>query len=145
MVINCNAIVFLLNYNRITVLFSRWAIIKSMATIAYLARRFVYRITEFFRHWYVKSVRIYLNFVINIFQAVDRYFAWKVTLHFIFHPLYGDYTIVGYTLGFIFRVLRLTVALIVYAVMFFIAVVLYAIWVIIPPYLILRPFIGYLF
>ncbi|MEK7542747.1 MAG: hypothetical protein AAB503_00365 [Patescibacteria group bacterium] len=116
-----------------------------MTAISYIANRFIYRIIEFFRHWYIKSVRIYLNFVINIFQAVDRYFAWKVTLHFIFHPLYGDYTIIGYALGFIFRILRLIVALIIYAVMFFIAVILYAIWVIIPPYLILRPFINYLF
>ncbi|MDO8557099.1 MAG: hypothetical protein Q7R98_01405 [Candidatus Jorgensenbacteria bacterium] len=115
-----------------------------MLTLTYLGQRSLYRIAEFFRHWYVKSVRIYSNFIIDMLQALDRHFAWKVTARFLFHPLYGDYTITGYVLGFIFRFFRLIIASVVYAVVFVFAVFCYLVWIAIPPYLLLRPFLGYL-
>lgn len=115
-----------------------------MTTVWYLAARSVYRVGEFFRHWYVKSVRIYSNFVMDTLQALDRRFAWKVTARFLFHPLYGDYTVIGYIFGFVFRVLRLAAASLVYAVVFVLAILCYLLWIIILPYLLLRPFLGYL-
>lgn len=116
-----------------------------MTAVSYIANRFIYRIVEFFRHWYVKSARLYSNFVMDRLQALDRKFAWKVTARFLFHPLYGDYTIVGYVFGFIFRVARLIIASAVYLVVLALAIILYVIWILIPPYLLIRPFFGYLF
>ena len=99
--------------------------------------RFVYRIIEFLRHWYVRSVRIYSNFILTRFERLDRKFAWMVTFKNLFQPLYKDYTIIGYTIGFLFRLVRLLIASVVYSVFFCIAVFVYLIWLAIPPILFL--------
>jgi len=104
--------------------------------LSYLVQRFIYRIVEFLRHWYVKSVKIYSNFVLNILSRIDYYLAWKITLKYLFQPLYKDYSLIGYILGFIFRLGRLTIASVVYGILFFIAVGLYLLWFIVPIYLI---------
>jgi len=101
----------------------------------YLIQRFFYRIFEFLRHWYVKSFRIYSNFVIDKLEDIDYYLAWRVTLKNLFQPLYKDYSIIGYVLGFFFRFWRLLIGTIIYAFIFIIAIGLYIIWLLIPPYL----------
>lgn len=106
--------------------------------LGYLFYRFFYRVLEFLRHWYVKSVRMYSNFVFNKLADIDYYLAWKITLKKLFEPLYGDYSTIGYILGFIFRLGRLAVGGIVYIVLFVIAVALYVIWLLIPLYFIYR-------
>ena len=106
---------------------------KSMHfALSYLAHRFLYRIVEFLRHWYVKSVRIYSDFVLNVLGRIDYYLAWKITLKYLFQPLYKDYSLIGYILGFLFRSGRLITASIIYGVLFFIAVGLYLFWLLIP-------------
>jgi len=106
----------------------------------YLTQRFFYRIFEFLRHWYVKSMKIYLNFVINRLETLDYYLAWKITLKNLFHPLYGDYSFIGYTLGFIFRLARLILASIIYAFIFIFAAAFYIFWLAIPLILIYKIF-----
>jgi hypothetical protein len=106
----------------------------------YLAKRFVYRILDFLRHWYVKSIRYYSNFCLDFFERLDRFFAWKITAQNIFKPLYGDYSLVGYVMGFLFRSARLLGTSIVYLFLFLISVVLYLIWVLVPPALLFNVF-----
>lgn len=106
---------------------------KSFA-LSYLTHRFFYRVVEFLRHWYVKSVRIYSNFVLNVLGRIDYYLAFKITLKNLFQPLYKDYTFIGYVLGFFFRLGRLAIASIVYGALFFIAISLYLFWLAIPVY-----------
>lgn len=103
----------------------------------YLVERLLYRIVEFLRHWYVRSARIYSNFILTKFERLDRRLALVVTLKNLFQPLYKDYTIIGYIIGFIFRSIRLIVASVVYLVFFSIAAVIYLIWLVIPPILFL--------
>jgi len=83
---------------------------------------------------------MYFDFVLDVLSKVDRYFAWKITLRFLFHPLYGDYSFIGRVLGFFFRIFRLAVALVVYACIFVIALILYLIWVALPPYILFKSF-----
>ncbi len=109
---------------------------------AYLFRRFFYRIIEFLRHWYVESVRIYFNFVLNQLQAIDYSFAWKITLKNLFKPLYKDYSVIGYVLGFIFRVLRLFVSTIIYGFIFVFAAAVYVAWLALPVFLIFKVFFS---
>jgi len=109
-------------------------------TAVYLIERFFYRILEFLRHWYIKSIRIYSNFVINCFESMDRVFAWKITAKNVFKPLYGDYSVVGYVFGFLFRVVRLAITTAIYACVFIIAVLLYIIWLLLPPFLLYKTF-----
>ncbi len=100
--------------------------------IFYLAQRFIYRIFEFLRHWYVKSVRIYLNYTINLLEKVDYYLAWEITLKNLFKPLYKDYSVIGYILGFFFRLFRLLISSLIYLFIFGIILVIYLAWVAFP-------------
>ncbi|MEK7593393.1 MAG: hypothetical protein AAB464_01620 [Patescibacteria group bacterium] len=106
--------------------------------IVYLFNRFFYRLKEFFRHWYVKSFFIYTDFVVSFLERLDRVFAFKITLRFLFQPLYGDYSVLGYILGFIFRISRLAVGGLVHLAVIAIAVVLYLIWLATPIYIVYR-------
>lgn len=108
----------------------------------FIFERVFYRLTEFLRHWYVKSLKIYSNFIIDRLNQMDRFFAWRITLKNFFKPLYGDYSIIGYAMGFVFRSLRLVIATIFYGFVFFIAVVLYLIWLVLPVYALWRVFTG---
>ncbi|MFH0712418.1 MAG: hypothetical protein V2A55_00955 [Candidatus Jorgensenbacteria bacterium] len=99
----------------------------------YLIERFFYRIRTFIEHWYVVSFKKYSDFVLNLLSKVDYYLAWEITLKHLFHPLYKDYTFIGYVLGFIFRSVRLLVAGVIYLVLFAIIIGLYLLWLLIPP------------
>ncbi|MFH0806613.1 MAG: hypothetical protein V1885_02735 [Candidatus Brennerbacteria bacterium] len=111
------------------------------AALIYVFRRAVYRIAEFLRHWYVKSAKIYFNFVLNRLERLDYFFAWRITARHLFHPLYGDYSIVGYVLGFMFRSLRFLVASAIYAVFLVVALGAYIVWLLIPPLLLVLAFV----
>jgi len=75
---------------------------------------------------------MYFNFVVTQFERLDRRLAWKVTFKNLFQPLYKDYTIIGHILGFVFRSIRLLVASIIYIFLFFVALIVYFVWVAVP-------------
>lgn len=100
--------------------------------LVYLIRRFFYRIYDFLRHWYVKSAKIYSNFVLDRLAKIDRVLAWRINLQYLFQPLYKDYTIIGYGMGFLLRLLRLIGTGFVYLVIFAIAILIYLVWLLIP-------------
>ncbi len=106
----------------------------------YLGERFLYRIVDFLRHWYVKSGRLYSNFVFDKLSKIDEVLAWKITLRHLFEPLYKDYSIVGYFFGFLFRSIRLLVASAIYLVIFAAAIAVYVIWLLIPPFIVWSAF-----
>lgn len=106
--------------------------------ITYLINRFIFRIKEFIRHWYIKSFFIYSQFIVSILEKLDRYFALKITWRHIFEPLYQDRTILGYLLGFIFRFLRLTIGGLFYLLIILTAMGLYLIWLLIPFFIIYK-------
>jgi hypothetical protein len=89
----------------------------------------------------VKSFLLYTDKVNSYFHKLDRTFAWKITFQNLFQPLYKDYTIVGYVLGFTFRLARLFVASLVYGGVFVVALGAYLVWVLLPPYFVIRLFI----
>jgi len=109
--------------------------------ITYLGKSFIHSITEFLRHWYVGSTRTYWHFVMNKLERIDYTLAWKITLKNLFQPLYKDYTLIGYILGFFFRIGRLTLSSIIYTLIFLIAAALYLLWLLFPILLIARIFI----
>lgn len=110
------------------------------AALLYAARRAAYRIAEFFRHWYVKSAKIYFNFVLERLERLDYFFAWRITARHLFHPLYRDYSLVGYVLGFVFRSVRLAAASAVYVLLFGFALGCYVAWLLLPPLLLILAF-----
>jgi hypothetical protein len=102
----------------------------------YIVDRFFFRIFEFLRNWYLRSGRKYGNFVINVFEQMDRVFGWKVNILHMFSPLYRDYSVLGYILGFVLRLARLVVTSLLYAVVFLVAVFGFITWMLIPIYIV---------
>ncbi len=111
--------------------------------LAYVTQKFLWRIVDFLRHWYVRSAKLYSNYVLDRLHDFDKVLAWRITLKNLFTPLYKDYTFVGYVLGFFLRAVRLLVASGFYAIVFFAAIALYVIWLLIPPVLV-AVFLGIL-
>lgn len=101
--------------------------------VIYLIRRLIYRLVEFLRHWYVKSVKIYSDAFFNLLSRLDYDLAWRITLSHLFEPLYKDYSIVGYILGFFFRAGRLVFASVIYLIIFAAAILFYLIWLLAIP------------
>lgn len=101
-------------------------------SLTYLIQRFSYRITEFLRHWYIKSATIYWHGFFNLLERLDYYLAWKITLKYLFKPLYKDRTIIGYIMGFFWRSVRLLAGGVVYILLFLAALAVYLIWLLTP-------------
>jgi len=110
--------------------------------LPYVIGHFFYRIGEFLRHWYVKSAHMYTDYVFGLLRRMDRTLAWRITLKYLFKPLYGDYSFIGYVIGFIFRLFRLIGGGVIYVVVFAVAILAYLVWIFLPPYLILRMFFN---
>ncbi|HXF44261.1 MAG TPA: hypothetical protein VNK70_02235 [Candidatus Paceibacterota bacterium] len=108
--------------------------------LIYVLERFFYRIYRFLDHWYVRSVKIYSNFILDLLGRVDYYLAWKITLRHLFEPLYKDYSVLGYVLGFVFRISRLVGAGICYLIIFIFAIAAYLTWLLFIPYAVYKIF-----
>lgn len=101
----------------------------------YIARRVWYRAVEFLRHWYVASFHAYFSHVFGAMRRIDYTLAFRVTARYFWQPLYRDYSPVGRILGVFFRSVRLAAAGAAYALIFGVAVLGYAAWLLLPPYL----------
>jgi hypothetical protein len=67
-------------------------------------------------------------------------FAVRINFHYLFHPLYQDYTFVGRILGFFFRSTRIGIGAVIYAVVIIVGVALYFLWILLPLFAIYRAF-----
>ena len=106
--------------------------------LIFVLNRFVFRISEFIRRWYLESAKIYSHFIISLLENLDKTFALKITWRHFTEPLYQDRTVVGYVLGFIFRFFRLLVGAIIYGVLIFLAVIIFICWALLPFFIILK-------
>lgn len=108
----------------------------SQFSLIYLTDRFFYRLFAFFRHWFYDGFSAYAVFMIKMLANIDRTFAVRVNFHYLFHPLYQDYTIIGYVLGFIFRSARILIGCFIYILIIIIAAAIYLLWLAVLPYLV---------
>ena len=104
----------------------------------YLFNRFTFRLKEFLRHWYINSFFVYSQFIVFQLEKLDRFFAFKITWCHLFQSLYQDRTILGYILGFIFRLQRLFAGGVSYLIIIGVAAGLYLVWLAFPVYIIYR-------
>lgn len=100
--------------------------------VIYAFNRFIFRVAEFIRHWYVDFFKFYSHKTISLLERLDRVFALKITLEHWLEPLYQDRTISGYIFGFIFRTLRILIGAAIYLIIISIAFFFYLIWASIP-------------
>lgn len=114
-----------------------------MALLIYITTRFAYRFQEFLKHWYLDSFTIISHSLVSFLERLDRIFALQVTLRHIFEPLYQDRTVLGYFLGFVFRSLRLILAIAVYVLVVSLFVMFYFLWVLLLPYVVYKTIVAY--
>lgn len=110
-------------------------------SLTYLAHRLAYRVWHFVYDWYVGGARVIGGRVIGILEAMDRGWAFRITLKNLFKPMYGDHSFIGGVLGFFFRCGRLIISGSLYAVVILIGVCVYAAWALIPIYVATKGFI----
>ncbi len=106
----------------------------------YIVNRFLYRLFDFFHHWYVDGSKVFFHHFISFLERLDQVFAVRITLRCFFQPLYKDYTIIGRILGVIFRAGRIVIGASVYLLIAFVFVIIYVVWLLIPAVTILYVF-----
>lgn len=109
-------------------------------SLIYLINRFFYRLIDFAKHWYINSFYIFSHSAISLLQLLDKKLALAINLRLWFKPLYQDYTIIGYILGFLFRTLRIAIAAAIYSFVIAFFSAGYLIWAGILPYIIYKGF-----
>ncbi|MCL4405483.1 MAG: hypothetical protein M1361_00355 [Patescibacteria group bacterium] len=114
-----------------------------MIGVLYVATRFLNRIVQFIRDWYVGGFNALVHRALLIFGRLDRFLALRVTLHHMFEPLYQDRSVLGRILGLIFRSVRVVVALLIYGVIALVFLAIYVAWAAIPLLLIYFLFADY--
>lgn len=98
-----------------------------------LPERFVREIIKFFYFWYAQSSKDFWNKEINFLKGVERDIGVIINLRLITQPIFGDYTYMGRFLGPIFRLGRVIIGLIIMAVSIAAVVIVYLLWIILPP------------
>lgn len=98
----------------------------------YLFNRFLFRVSDFFHHWYLDGSQAMLHGFMSVFERLDRVFALRVTLRYFWKPLYGDYSIVGRFFGFFFRSARVLIAVAAYLMLAVIMLAAYLAWLAVP-------------
>lgn len=81
----------------------------------------------------------------GVLTGLDGTFAVILTVRHLFEPLYQDRTFIGYILGFIFRVLRVALGLLIYLIVVTVALVLYISWSLVPVFSLYKVFEGIIF
>jgi len=103
---------------------------------SYLVQRALFRVVEFFRHWYIGGTQAFLRRFSDAAQGIEAVVAVRVTLRFFFQPLFRDYTVVGHILGPVFRLGRLVIGAAAYLVLFILFFAAYVVWIAFPAFLI---------
>ena len=111
-------------------------------SLIYILNRAVYRIGDFFHHWYIDGSRRLIHTFISRLEELDKGFAFRITIKHFFEPLYKDYSVVGRILGVIFRTGRIIMGGFTYlAFSIFFAVVFLA-WLSIPAAIIISAILN---
>jgi hypothetical protein len=100
---------------------------------ANLPVNFVRGIMNFFRFWYVESSKDFWNKEISFIRGIERDIGVIINLKLLFQPIFGDYSYMGRVIGPIFRLGRVLVGFAIMAVSIFALIIIYLIWIILPP------------
>ncbi|MBM3256840.1 MAG: hypothetical protein FJY98_00715 [Candidatus Liptonbacteria bacterium] len=98
----------------------------------YFIERALFRVGDFFRHWYMDASRTMFHWLVSLLESLDRTLALRVTVRRFFEPLYQDWSVVGRILGVVFRSIRSLIAIFLYAGICLIWAIIYIVWVSLP-------------
>jgi hypothetical protein len=106
--------------------------------IIYLAKTLYFRVLMFFKRWYVSTFfKVYWN-ALRMIDYFERKIAVRANAHFLFKPLYQEYNIVGYVLGFVFRFFRIGSGYFLYFLIILFSFIFYVCWALLPIFLIYK-------
>lgn len=73
-----------------------------------------------------------------VLRRLDREFAVVITARHWLKPLYGDFTLVGYVFGFVFRTLRILAGTAIYVFIAAVFLILFMFWAVFPPFVVYK-------
>ncbi len=109
-------------------------------SLVYLTNRFFHRLFEFVSNWYVSGFYRVSRGLTLILRGMDQTLAVRVTLLNLDQPLYGDYTMMGRVLGFMFRIFRLLAGFVLYGIFIVLGLFVYLFWALLPVFILLYAF-----
>ena len=95
--------------------------------------KFLKGINQFFYFWYIQSSKDFWHREILFIKGVERDIGVMINLKLITQPIFGDYTYAGRVIGPIFRLGRVLVGTMIMVVSIFVVILIYLIWIILPP------------
>ncbi|MCK5123050.1 MAG: hypothetical protein KAQ87_02790 [Candidatus Pacebacteria bacterium] len=106
--------------------------------------KFVKGINQFFWFWYVQSSKDFWHREIGFLKQIERDIGVMINLKLITQPIFGDYTYAGRVIGPIFRLGRVLVGTIIMIASIFVVILIYMIWIVLPPLAFLMVFLNML-
>ena len=83
-----------------------------MNALIYMMRNIMYnRATEFIFWWLVKFPKRLFNIFKNFLFLANNELSFFLTIRLLFTPLFGDYTVVGRAMGFMYRTVKLLLSI----------------------------------
>lgn len=95
--------------------------------------KFFKGINQFFYFWYVRSSKDFWHREIGFLKQIERDIGVMINLKLITQPIFGDYTYAGRVIGPIFRLGRVLIGTIIMLASIFVVILIYIIWMILPP------------
>ncbi len=95
--------------------------------------KFLKGINQFFWFWYVQSSKDFWHREIAFLRQIERDIGVMINLKLIFQPIFGDYSYMGRAIGPVFRLGRVLIGTIIMIASIFIVILIYLIWIILPP------------
>lgn len=99
----------------------------------------------FFYFWCVQSSKDFWNKEISFLKQIERDLGMMINLKLIFQPIFGDYSYMGRVIGPILRLGRVLIGFIIMLASIFIVVLIYLIWIILPPLAFLMVFLNLIY
>lgn len=104
--------------------------------------KFVKGINHSFYFWYFTSSKDFWHKEIGFLKQIERDIGVIINLKLIFQPIFGDYTYAGRIIGPIFRLGRVLIGFVIMLVSIFVVILIYLIWIILPPLALLMVFLN---
>ena len=106
--------------------------------------KFLKGIHQFFYFWYITSSKNFWHKEIGFLRQIERDIGVMINLKLITQPIFGDYTYAGRVIGPIFRLGRVLVGTIIMIASIFVVILIYMIWIVLPPLAFLMVFLNML-
>ncbi|MBW6440787.1 hypothetical protein K0B03_02015 [Patescibacteria group bacterium] len=98
-----------------------------------LPLKIVRGILNFFYVWYVQSSKDFWHKEISFIKGIERDIGVLINLKLLFQPIFGDYSYLGRVIGPILRMGRVLIGLFIVLVSIIAVLIVYLIWILLPP------------